>query len=69
MGKVGIELNYPVTLEIKGTIVGVYKVQDRGRVQIPPEIRTELDIKDGDKIFWVKGYDGKYTIVKAGKIG
>lgn len=69
MGNVGIEPKYPVTTEIKGTIIGIYKVQDRGRVQIPPEVRTKLDIKDGDKIFWIKGYDGKFTIVKAEKIG
>jgi len=69
VGHVGNEAKYPVTTEIKGTILGVYKVQDRGRVQIPPEIRKELNVKDGDKIYWIRCFDGKFTIIKAQKIG
>jgi len=56
---------YEVAVEIKGKIVGVRKIQDRGRVQIPVEIRRALGLKDGDSIYWVHGLDGRFYITKA----
>jgi len=62
------ERRYIVTDKVKGIIVGVRKVQDRGRVQIPKEIREKMNLKDGDSIYWVYDSEGKYFIVKAGEI-
>ena len=49
---------------IKGKILGVRRVQDRGRVQIPKSARTKLRLKDGDDVYWVEGLDGQISIVK-----
>jgi len=62
------ERRYLVTEKIKGVIVGVRKVQDRGRVQIPKEIREKMRLKDGDSIYWVIDPEGKYFIIKAGEV-
>jgi len=56
---------YEVVPEIKGRIVGVRRVQDRGRVQIPKEVRDVLKIEDGDDLYWVRGLDGRFYIAKA----
>jgi len=56
---------YKTTIEIQGRIIAVRKVQDRGRVQIPKEIRKKLQIKDGDSIYWTEDTEGKYYILKA----
>ncbi len=56
---------YKVTMEVKGIIIGVRQVQDRGRIQIPKRIRDEMNLKDGDSVYWIKSPDGKYYIVKA----
>ena len=57
---------YTVT-GIKGEIVGVRKVQDRGRVQIPRRVREALDLKDGDYVYWVAD-SGRFYIAKAREI-
>jgi len=62
------ERRYLVTEKIKGVIVGVRKVQDRGRVQIPKTIREKMRLKDGDSVYWLIDPEGKYFIVKAGEI-
>jgi len=59
---------YKVRQEIKGRIIGVRQVQDRGRIQIPKDIRRKLDLKDGDKVYWVYSPDGRFYIVKAMEI-
>ena len=43
--------------------IDITKVYGGGRTQIPVEIRRELNIKDGDKIKWVK-IDENYAIEK-----
>ena len=43
--------------------IDITRVYGGGRTQIPVEIRRELNIKDGDKIKWVK-IDGNYVIKK-----
>jgi len=62
------ERRYVVTEKVKGVIVGVRKVQDRGRVQIPKMIREKMRLKDGDSVYWVIDPEGKYFIVKAGEV-
>ena len=57
--------SFKVTYDISGEIVGVRKIQDRGRVQIPLEIRKALDLNDGDKVYWIHGLDGRFYIIKA----
>jgi len=56
---------YSVPPNIKGKILGVRTVQDRGRVQIPKSARTKLHIQDGDDVYWVEGSDGKIYIAKS----
>jgi AbrB family looped-hinge helix DNA binding protein len=58
------KMPYEVIEEIKGVIVGVRQVQDRGRVQIPKKIREEMKLRDGDAVYWVR-LNGRYYIVKA----
>jgi len=58
------DAKYRVALEVKGKILGVRTVQDRGRVQIPKKVREELNIKDGDSVYWIK-YDEKMYVMKA----
>jgi len=55
---------YPVTPEISGEILGIRKMQNRGRVQIPRKAREQLKLSDGDYVFWVQGFDGKIYIIK-----
>jgi len=59
---------YGSVQEVLGTIVGVRKLQDRGRVQIPKEVRDELHLEDGDGVYWIRGSDGRYYISKATSI-
>lgn len=56
---------YTVTADIKGEIMGVRKVQDRGRLQIPKKVRDLIGLDDGDSVYWVQGLDGRFYIAKA----
>jgi len=56
---------YTVTPDIKGEIIGVRKVQDRGRLQVPKEIRDLLGLEDGDSVYWLRGLDGRFYIARA----
>jgi len=46
------------------SIIDVSKVFDRGKTQIPSDVRKILGLKDGDKIVW-KLENGKMTVVLA----
>ena len=59
---------FRVTRRVDGVIVAVRKMQDRGRIQIPKEVRQELGLSDGDTVYWVRSRDGKFYIVKAGQL-
>lgn len=59
---------YEIVEELKGTIVGVRKVQDKGRIQIPKKIREEMGLSDGDAVYWVSR-DGRYYIARAKALG
>ena len=56
---------YVVTPDIKGEILGVRTIQNRGRIQIPKKIRDLIDLKDGDSVYWLHGLDGRFYIAKA----
>ena len=58
------ETRYGVEPKVKGKILGVRQVQDRGRVQIPRHAKKKLNIKDGDSVYWVE-LDQKIYIMKA----
>lgn len=47
------------------TVVGFVSVYGKGRMQIPSEVRRELQISDGDKIVWKRDLMGKFFIEKA----
>jgi len=59
---------YTVTADIKGEIMGVRKIQDRGRLQIPKKVRDLIGLKDGDSVYWIQGLDGRFYIAKAVKL-
>ena len=56
---------YPVTKEIKGTFMGLRKIQDRGRIQIPLKIRDALGLNNEDEAYWIKSPEGLFYIIKA----
>ncbi len=56
---------YTITTDIKGEIVGVRTVQDRGRLQIPKKVRELIGLEDGDSVYWIQGLDGRFYIAKA----
>ena len=56
---------YTITADIKGEIMGVRTVQDRGRLQIPKKVRDLIGLEDGDSVYWVQGLDGRFYIAKA----
>ncbi len=56
---------YTITTDIKGEIMGVRTVQDRGRLQIPKKVRDLIGLEDGDSVYWVQGLDGRFYIAKA----
>jgi len=57
-------VSYKPTVEIKGKIIGVRTLQDRGRIQIPKVIRNKLNLSDQDQVYWIES-DGKFYIMKA----
>lgn len=56
---------YTITSDIKGEIMGVRVVQDRGRLQIPKKVRDLIGLEDGDSVYWIQGLDGRFYIAKA----
>ena len=58
------DVKYQLSVEVKGEVIGVRKVHDRGRVQIPKRVRDELRVKDGDGVYWIK-FDEKFYVTKA----
>ena len=58
------DAKYQLSVEVKGEVIGVRKVHDRGRVQIPKRVRDELRVKDGDGVYWIK-FDEKFYVTKA----
>jgi len=56
---------YTITADIKGEIMGVRTVQDRGRLQIPKKVRDIIGLEDGDSVYWIQGLDGRFYIAKA----
>jgi len=60
---------YEISQQLKGKVLGVRKVQNRGRVQIPKLVKEGLQLKDGDSVYWVRNHEGKYYILKATEIG
>ena len=50
---------------IRGTILGVRQLQDRGRLQVPKEVREDLGLVEGDQVYWIKGLDGRIYVMKS----
>jgi len=46
--------------------VGITTVYGNGSVQLPSEIRQALEIRDGDKILWIRKGMHEYTFRKVG---
>jgi AbrB family looped-hinge helix DNA binding protein len=34
------------------TEIGISKIHSNGRVQVPKEVRTKMDLNDGNKVIW-----------------
>ena len=47
--------------------INITKVHSNGRVQIPIEIRKELELSDGDKVYWFQDSQGRVFIEKLGE--
>lgn len=45
-------------------IVALSKVYQRGKTQIPAEVRRSLGLKDGDKLVWIIE-SGKWVVERA----
>ena len=54
------------------SVIDITKVHSNGRVQIPVEIRKDMELSDGDKVCWFQDSLGYVYIEKLGaekKIG
>ena len=50
-------------------VYGMVTITDKGQISIPVNIRRELNIDSGDKLFIIKRKDGAgFTFVKLGMI-
>jgi AbrB family looped-hinge helix DNA binding protein len=54
----------PYALAPQKHTIAVTTVFQKGKIQLPAEIRKAFNVKDGDKIVWVI-IDGKYVVEKA----
>lgn len=45
---------YRPDVKVEGEILGVRAVQNHGRVQIPAIVREKLELKDGDRVYWIE---------------
>ena len=45
-------------------VIGLSKLFQRGKTQVPSEIRKLLQIKDNDKLLWISE-DGKIIVERA----
>jgi bifunctional DNA-binding transcriptional regulator/antitoxin component of YhaV-PrlF toxin-antitoxin module len=52
-------------IPINGKIIATSTMRDRGRTQVPPIVKKELNITDGDTIFWIKANNKIYVIKEA----
>jgi antitoxin PrlF len=43
------------------------KVTSKGQITIPQEVRNEMGISEGDRIEFVRGADGRFTMIAATK--
>lgn len=50
-------------------VYGLVTVSDKGQIAIPVDLRNDLEIKQGDKLFVLKRRDeAGFTLIKLGKI-
>lgn len=59
---------FRVIQEIRGEVLAVRQVQDWNRVQIPKEVVESLDLRRGDKVYWVRDPAGQIVLCKASAI-
>lgn len=44
-------------------IIGASPLYNRGKVQVPAEVRRELNVKDGDRLIWIRnGLSGEIYV-------
>jgi len=48
------------------SVIDITKVHSNGRVQIPVEIRKDMELSDGDKVRWFQNSQGHFCIEKLG---
>lgn len=54
----------PYTPSAKKHVEAISTIFQKGKIQLPAEIRKSLDLKDGDKLLWIIE-DGKWCVEKA----
>ncbi|MBA7493686.1 hypothetical protein ES702_04248 [subsurface metagenome] len=50
-------MSYPYT-----KVIEVSKLFQKGKTQVPEEVRKMLDVVDGDKLVWIAGADDKIIV-------
>jgi bifunctional DNA-binding transcriptional regulator/antitoxin component of YhaV-PrlF toxin-antitoxin module len=48
---------------LAGKIVATSKIFQRGKTQVPSQVRKDLGLQDGDTLVWIK-IDEKYCVAK-----
>ena len=48
---------------LAGRIVATSKIFQKGKTQVPSEVRKDLGLKDGDTLVWIK-INEKYCVAK-----
>ena len=51
-------------METAVEVIATSKVFQRGKVQLPSEVRERLNLKDGDKVVWFQ-FQGRIYVRKA----
>lgn len=58
-------VRFPVSFPLS-RVIDVSRVFQKGKTQVPEEVRKMLHVADGDKLVWIESNDGK-IIIEASK--
>lgn len=45
--------------------LGISRLYQHGKTQIPSDVRHKMDLKDGDRLYYIEETDGRIFIAKA----
>ncbi|MBA7679820.1 hypothetical protein ES703_88124 [subsurface metagenome] len=61
-------VRFPVSFPL-GRIIDVSKLFQKGKTQVPEEVRKMLDVFDGDKLVWIEGNNGRIVVLASKRRG